>query len=213
MRYIITIAAMLMAAFTPALAQDVATEAVLATQTPVKALQLPVEVTARYFITKVYGVLDRRLTKQEMLDASRKAIKLIPEEDEYGLWLESSDGYSVSYSGMTPDVSARAAYGDDDHITDYGFFFLFPYDGGGRDQANAEQAQFSGTLLQEMLDMGLAMDVDPLSDALFEVSGDYQQDLVDVRLIEEHNTDDGSGRFILILTVNPDNPDAWTAER
>ena len=114
---------------------------------------------------------------------------------------------------MTPDVSARAAYGDDDHITDYGFFFLFPYDGGGRDQANAEQAQFSGTLLQEMLDMGLAMDVDPLSDALFEVSGDYQQDLVDVRLVEEHNTDDGSGRFILILTVNPDNPDAWTAER
>ena len=78
MRYIITIAAMLMAAFTPALAQDVATEAVLATQTPVKALQLPVEVTARDFITKVYGVLDRRLTKQEMLDASRKAIKLSP---------------------------------------------------------------------------------------------------------------------------------------
>lgn len=213
MRYLLAILTAVLGMALPAHAQDEAAAGVLATQTPVTSLQLPVELTAQDFITKVYGVLDARLTKQQILDASRMAISLIPEEDEYGLWLETDDGYSISYRGMCPDVSARAVFGDDNHVTDYGFFFLFPYEGGNRDKANSMQAEFAGTLLQEMMDMGIEMTQDTVSDALFEVSADYQQDLVDVRLVEEHNTDDNSGRFILILSVSPDNPDTYTAER
>lgn len=212
MRYLVTLIIILSAWFTAANAQDVATASIVATQTPVKTFTMPVRLTAGDFITKIYGMFDPRLTRSQMIESSR-ALDLLPQEDEYGLWLETDNGYSVNYYGMTPEVSARAAYGDDEHVTDYGFFFLFPYAGGERDAANSRQAAFSGTLLQEMLDMGLTMEVDPVSDALFEVEGDYRQNNVDVRLVEEHDTDDGSGRFILILSVNPDSrADAVTAE-
>lgn len=193
-------------------AQETATTSVVATQTPLKQLQLPLELKAKDFITKVYGILDSDMNKDEIVSATQTVVSLVPEEDEYGLWLESGNGYSISYYGMTPEVSARAAFDEGNNVSDYGFFFLFPYSDGGREEANSRQAKFSGALLQEFLDMGLAMEVDTLSDAIYEVSGDYENDLVDVRLIEEHETDDNSGRFILILTVNPDDPDMVTAE-
>lgn len=169
------------------------------------ALTMPVSLTGRDFVTKVYGLLDPSTTKEAAIRECGELLNVRPQEDEYGLWLESDDGFVVSYYGMTPpDVSAHAAFGPNDHITDYGFFFIFPYESGERETANARQAQFSGTLLQEFMDMGLELEADTLTDALFEVTADYEHDAVDMRLVEEHQTDDQSGRFILILTVNPD---------
>lgn len=195
----------------PLAAQAPATTSVVTTQMPLKSLRIPVEVTGKDFVTKVYGILSPSLSRDEIVEGTQKALNLKPEEDEYGLWLETADGYGINFYGMSPEVSARAGIGPDKEVTDYGFFFLFPYGSGEREQANSRQAAFSGALLQEFLDMGLAMEVDTLSDALYEVSGDYGTSLVDVRLIEEHETDDDSGRFIIILTVNPDDPDTATA--
>lgn len=177
-----------------------------------KVIEFPVPLNARDFVTKIYGVLGRDLPKKKMVSTAEKVMRLTPEEDEYGIWLDGENGYTISYYGMTPDVSARASYGPDDTIDDFGYFFLFPYEGGERESANHSQSQFSQTLLQELSDMEVAMSVDSLSDALFEVDGIYEQDDVNVRLVEEHNTDDGSGRFLLILTVTPDGEPALTAD-
>ncbi len=171
----------------------------------------PVEMTAEDLITKVYGLLDRTCSKAEMMKAVRQTTGLVPQEDEYGVWLDTGDGYTIDYYGLTPEVSARASYDEGGSLTDYGYFFLFPYASGDRASANAAQADFSGTLLQEMLDMELGMEADTVSDALFEASGEYGDISVDVRLVEEHNTGDKSGRFILILSLIPDDPDTWTA--
>ena len=165
---------------------------------------MPIQLTARDFITKVYGVISPQLSKDAASDQAFHILNVRPVEDEYGLWIETDDGYLINYYGMIPEVSARAAYGPTDALEEYGYFFLFPYSNGDRETANAEQSQFSGTLLQELLDMGLKMQVDDLSDALFEVNGDYDNDSIDVKLVEEHNTADNTGRFILILHVEPD---------
>ncbi len=184
-------------------AQHKAVESVVATKSPLATVTLPVNVTAKDFMTKVYGVLDPSLDKAGNIAASQQVMNLTPEEDEYGLWLESADGYGVAYYGMTPDVSAHASFDNADRLATYGYFFIFPYGTGGRDAANAQQTAFSGTLLQDLLDMGLEMGVDELSDAIFEVAGDYDDSNIDIRLVEEHETADNSGRFILILSVDP----------
>ena len=69
----------------------------------------PVEMTAEDLITKVYGLLDRTCSKAEMMKAVRQTAGLVPQEDEYGVWLDTGDGYIIDYYGLTPEVSARAS--------------------------------------------------------------------------------------------------------
>lgn len=170
-------------------------------ETAVTSRQIPVEVTAEDFITKVYGVFSPGRTKDELCADCQKVLDLMPEEDSMGLWLDSSEGYQISYYGQTvPDVSAMATM-ERDSVAGYGFFFLFPYEVSSKEEMNARQAAFCGSLLQEMQDIGVVLGENQMADALFEVSGDYKGSTVDVRLIDEDRTD-GSGRYVLYLKVD-----------
>ena len=167
-------------------------------------LPAPLELTARDFVTKVYGVLDSTLSTRSEICRASEGMNLAPSADSLGLWLETGDGYSVSYYGMTPDVTAMAQFEGD-----FGFFFLFPYQQGERENANARQSEFCGALLQEMSDIGLVMGLDPLADTLFDAVGSYGANFVEMSLIEETagSSDTApatsAGRFIVTLTVRP----------
>lgn len=162
---------------------------------------LPVELDARDMVTKVYGIIDPGLSKSECVSRTRKLLSLTPGEEEGVLWLDSDQGYRINYYGMLPETSAMARYGHTG-IADYGYFFLFPYSNGGKAQTIRQQADFCGTLLQEMHDNGLPMDLNTATSDLFEAVGDYHGSLVDVRLLDEPG-EGGAGRFILILSVEP----------
>lgn len=167
-----------------------------------ESVVLPVQVTAKDMITKIYGVLSPRISKQKCISDSERIFKLTPQEDEGALWLETADGYGVDYSGMRPEVSAMARY-DKESLSDFGFFFLFPYAVAGKDASNQAQTAFCGSLLQEMYDMGMNIGKNEVAeDSLFEAVGDYAGNLVDVRLIEDDSSLDG-GRYVLILSVEP----------
>lgn len=162
---------------------------------------LPLELTAVDFITKVYGVLDTNLSEQKAMDEAKRSYNLTPAADSTGLWLDTADGYVVSYYGMTPYVSAVAHF-DSDGASDYSYFFIFPYASGRRGAADYEQCAFSGSLLQEMQDVGLIVGVPDTTDSIFEAMGSYEGNHVNVRLVEEE-LPDNSGRFILMLAVTP----------
>lgn len=162
---------------------------------------LPVELTAEDLVTKVYGVVDPCVSKDECVRKSRELLRLTPEDDSGALWLETAGGYGVNYYGMIPDVSAMARFGNE-KVSDFGYFFLFPYNAGDRQSGIREQTDFCSSLLQEMTDIGLSMDLNTESDDLFEAVGDYKGSFVDIRLLDERN-ESGSGRYILILSVEP----------
>lgn len=164
---------------------------------------LPVTLTASDMISKIYGVVDPEVSRQECIDQSRRTLRLTPEEDNGVLWLESDGGYRVNYYGLLPDVSAMARFDNDiDGVNDYGYFFLFPYLANDKRESITRQADFCGTLLQEMADLGLPMDLNTATDDLFEAVGDYNGNFIDVRLLDDKG-DNGEGRFILILSVEP----------
>lgn len=164
--------------------------------------QIPVEVTAEDFITKVYGVLSPDRSKSELCEDCANVLNLMPAEDDMGLWLDSTDGYQLNYYGQRlPDVSAMATI-DHDSVSNFGFFFLFPYKNINKEETNLRQSRFCGSLLQEMQDIGVIMGVNENADALFEASGDYNGNFVDVRLIDEMTGED-SGRYVLCLSVEP----------
>ena len=148
---------------------------------------LPVVLTAEDMITKVYGVVDPEVSKDECVRSSRALLGLTPEDDNGALWL--------------PDGSAMVRFGDS-KVSDFGYFFLFPYASGDKRERIREQADFCGSLLQEMADIGLPMDLNTATDDLFEAVGDYKGNFVDVRLLEEKGDAD-SGRYILILSIEP----------
>ncbi len=159
----------------------------------------PVELTAHDLMTKVYGVVDSSLSEDECRRSVRSCLALEPQEDQSALWLDSADGYGVNYRGMQPEVSAMARY-ENGELSDYCFFFLFPMDEKDtRFGERSEQCEFCGSLLQEMHDMGMTAGADRLTDDLFNVIGEYEGNLVDVRLIG----DAGSDRYILIVGVEP----------
>lgn len=164
---------------------------------------MPENITAEDFITKVYGVFSPETTKDELCEDCRKVLNLMPAEDEMGLWLESADGYQLSYYGQTiPDVSAMATI-DKGSVKDFGFFFLFPYTADTRENMNRRQADFCGSLLQEMQDLGVILAASTTTDALFDVSGEYEGNSLEMRLIDESLPEAGNGRYILYLTVAP----------
>lgn len=68
---------------------------------------------------------------------------------------------------------------------------------------NRRQASFSGSLLQEMQDIGALMAAEPgPEDSLFEATGEYAGNFVDLRLADEPAVS-GGGRYVLYLTVEP----------
>jgi len=168
-------------------------------------IPLPVPVTAEDMLSKLFGVVDPEVSKDECVSQSRRVLRLTPEEEEGVLWLESDGGYGVNYYGMFPDVSAMVRYGDDefaDRVCDFGYFFLFPYTSAGKQEAIRDQADFCGSLLQEMADMGMPFDLYTDTDDLFEAVCDYRGSLVDIRLLDEKGASD-EGRYILILSIEP----------
>lgn len=186
-------------------------------------MQMPLELTAHDFITRVYGFADNKGDKAHIVAESKQHAGVEPTADEFGLWMNPENGYSISYYGMCPYVEALATF-DDDTLSSYGFFFIFPYSAGERDNANHEQSRFCGSLLQEIYDIGVRMAVTDLTDALFHTIGYTDGNCLDIRLIEEVASPDGSeysdkmsascemaavtpdshGRFVVILNVEPD---------
>lgn len=164
---------------------------------------LPLELTAIDLVSKVYGVLDTGLSEKEVIKEAAADYNLTPSADSEGLWLDSADGYVVSYYGMTPPVSTVAHF-DEDGASDFTYFFLFPYPSGKRAMADRQQCQFCGYLLQEMSDLGLAVGVPDVTDSIFEVFGSYIDNHLNVRLSEMVN-DDESGMFVVSLTVIPNS--------
>lgn len=163
-----------------------------------------VGLTAEDMVLKVYGVLDQCNSMQECMDQSR-ARHLTPEAEDDVLWLEPSGGYFVDYYGRYPRVSALARFADgpENPVSDFGYFFLFPYNGSDDKSSIDSQADFTSLFLQELTDMGVPMmtragDADTLFDAI----GDYEGNMIDVRLLDDRR-DDGAGRYILIVSVEP----------
>ena len=178
-----------------------------------------VTVTADDLITKVYGLVDPASTRKECIRETERLILLTPKEDQGALWLDPADGYVVDYYGMRPDCSAMARFDgqkDESQVSDYCFFFLFPYEAERRVDTEERQIEFCGTLLQEISDIGAQMGVNYLSEDVFEAIGDYKGHLVDIRLLNETEpamdpeADDSAanGRYILMLSVEPN---AYTA--
>lgn len=171
----------------------------------ISATATPVTVNARDLVTKIYGVLSPDLTHDECIAESQRLLLLTPEDEGSVLWLEADGGYLLDYYGMSPDCTAMARFSDtgeeSGHVADFGFFFLFPYTESGKESTLREQSDFSGTLLQEMTDMGIDLGADSLATDLFEAVGNYEGNFVDLRLME----DPGADRYILILSVQPDS--------
>lgn len=166
-----------------------------------KGASTQVKLTAEDMVSKLYGVIDASVSKKECVRQSKELLHLTPEDDNDALWLETATGFGVDYYGMNPDVSAMARFGND-QVSDFGYFFLFPYTASTKADSVREQADFCSSLLQEMMDMGLPMDLNTATDDLFEAVGDYNGSLVDVRLLDEAGNGQG-GRYILILSIEP----------
>lgn len=197
-------------------------DTVVVVRQPIVKLTMPLSITAHDLLTKVYGFIDSSCTKEQTVEAVRYAASMVPEEDDFGLWLNADNGYSVNYYGLKPDVEAMVQY-DEGRVSSYGFFFFFPYGRGNREKANSRQSEFCGVLLQELHDMGLSIGMPYVTDAVFEVIGDYCGNYVDIRLLEEicgpdgvvyndrlsamieaDSDDDSRGRFVVILNVEPE---------
>ncbi|MDE5774687.1 MAG: hypothetical protein K2H86_09580 [Muribaculaceae bacterium] len=156
----------------------------------------PLHVTAEDLMTKAYGVSECSLDSTSSIAKVIAVLGMTPQEDEYGQWLDSADGYRVNYGGMCPEVSAMANY-DNGTLEDMAFFFIFPYAEGEREWANVNQARFCGCLLQEMSDMGLELgaDSDVLSPLYFDVDTSHENHPVNVKLREY------DGAYVLALHV------------
>lgn len=163
-----------------------------------------VRLTAHDIVTKVYGVFDVSMTRDESVSKMNQILEVIPEEDDTGIWVDSDAGYNIDYYGMRPDCSAVARFDDDGIVKDFGFFFFFPYDEVTREKSVVSQTAFCGSLLQELHDIGADMGVNVLTDAIFETIGQYAGNMVEVRLIDEKAVlHDDHGRFIVVVSVEP----------
>ncbi len=218
--FMLVISALIPASASASGSESLLSDTVRTETAPAVRLSMPLALTARDFITKIYGFIDPRCTQAQTVEAARRIASVIPEADEFGLWLNADNGYAVSYYGMQPDVEAMAQF-DGNQVSNYGFFFLFPYSPGEREKANSRQTEFCSSLLQELHDLGLSIRHDTGSDAIFEAIGDFAGNSVDIRLIEEFIAPDGEntadamsaavasasadkeGRFIVVLNVEP----------
>lgn len=175
---------------------------VISKLSPKVSREVTVDVTAEDLISKVYGVIDNSMTRNQMLADTFNQISMMPSSEVTGLWLDSSEGFNINYSGMCPEVSAMARFNGEE-LTDYGYFFLFPYNCSEKENANADQCRFCGSLLQELSDMGDDWGVNQLSGDLFEVIGEHDGNYVAIRLIDDAGNGESGGRFIVLMSVEP----------
>ncbi len=175
----------------------------------------PVTVTALDLVTKVYGVLDPSYTQKQTKKAAKKALRINPSSEKNPfasvdataspgcntLWVESDDGYLISYSGMMPKVSAVAEYDAEGLLTGYCYFFQFPYTPSTRAKADREQCVFCGSLLQELNDFAMMVGVPDLSEGLFQAIGSYGSNHISMMLTDEPLND--AGTYILMLDITP----------
>lgn len=163
-------------------------------------------VTAKDFLTKVYGVCPNHLSKSEAADMVATAISISPVEDGNGSWIDGDDGFAVCYYGSTPVATAMAIYDEEEKLSDYGYYFEFGFEEGAREAARCEQSVFCGCLLQELSDIGAEMSSEEENDSLFNVSGSCCGVSFRLRLIEENfGAADDEGAFLLLMTVSPGN--------
>lgn len=164
----------------------------------------PVAVTVDDMLTKLYCAVPDTLERDNALETAFGIFLTAPREDEYGWWLDKDDGYFISYYGMDPDVSAMAYF---DPVTglarNYCLFFIFPYEAGTRELVNKEVSDFCGTLVQELADRGMQPGVNILTDALFEVVGEYENRAFDIILSDEAEGSPMEGNYLLSVSVNP----------
>lgn len=165
-------------------------------------------VSAMDMVSKVYGAVNPESDKAGCMHAAEEAFSLIPHEEEGDLWLDSADGYKLSYAGVVPDVAAMARFGSDDSLEEYCYFFLFPYTDSTKEDANRQQADFTGSLLQEIYDCGCEPGVNTDSDDMMEVTGSHDGSFLDIRLLDDNSPSNENSRYILMLIVRPN---AYTA--
>lgn len=182
----------------------------------------PVDVNASDLIGKVYCVADPSTGKMECRQAADTRFNATPVEEDGAEWL--SEGFHISYSGMTPEAEAMARYNDGE-VAGYGYVFYFPYEATRREEANSCQCAFCSALLQELTDMGVSLGANPMTDALFDVAGVFQGGDVQLTLREniESETEsadlqagaipaDRQGEFVLLISVVPANSLGFTAD-
>lgn len=164
------------------------------------------KMTAEDLVTKVYGVVDNDLSQEQVIECI-DMLHLSPSIDDSRLWLDSTEGYRVTYCGMTPEVSAYATF-EENAVSNYSFFFMFPYNSSiNKESANGSQCEFCSTLLHELSALGADMRADDSSDVLFSAAGSYGTSNLNVSLVDD-DIADNSGQYILILEVEPN---AFTA--
>lgn len=169
--------------------------------------------TVRDFVTKIYGLVPQDTPRETCFKELARIAGVSPEKDDDAFWLHSSDGYRVAYEDMQPDCMAMARFLTDtpgSGVSDYCYFFFFPYDDASREQSNRDQADFCSSLLQEMSDIGMELGADSMTDDLFDVYGNLAGNAVNVRLLDEPGPT--NGRYLLMLAVEPNSPDALPAE-
>ena len=159
-----------------------------------------IQVSGHDLLTKAYGTINSINSREGAMEMSQEVMSITPSEESNRLWLDSADGYNIEYNGMTPDVAAMIRL-ENDSISDYGFFFMFPYSDSdkGRLDATNRQVAFSTTMLQEFEDMGMDLGANAYTNDLFEVSSDYSDSFVALRLIDDQEGE----RYILLLSVEP----------
>lgn len=163
----------------------------------------PIRVSASDLISKAYGMVDPTLPLEQFKEAVKRDIHLTPTTDEYGMWLETADGFSLIYGGQAPEVVAKAAFKGSD-LSDFAYFFIFPYASAKRESADVAQSEFSTRLLNDLHTLGLPMvgSSTMVADAIFIAGAESDEGSLAVRLDEEKSTD-GSGRFVLMVSIEP----------
>lgn len=157
-----------------------------------------ITVSGRDLLTKAYGTISSVNSSEGAIDMAQKTMNVTPEREDNYLWLDSADGYNIEYNGMSPEVSALVRL-ENDSISDYGFFFLFPYSADDKENAGMDQTRFSLSMLEDFESLGVDLGANAYTSDLFEVNGDYADNYMAMRLI-----DDSEGeRFILLLSVEP----------
>lgn len=167
-------------------------------------ISTPLQLTAMDMVTKAFGLLDPSMGEKEAVETMSREWNVTPQNDSTGWWMDASDGYSIDYYGMNPEVCAVANMGDS-AIVNYTYFFLFPYTEECREEAVRNQSAFCGCLLQEMHDFGLLVGVPDSTDAIFECVGSYGGHHIDVRLTDDPKTGEegGKGCFVVAVAVTP----------
>lgn len=166
---------------------------------------IPLTVNAHDMIHKIFGIMDAAGSRADSLQRAALALSLYPVLEDSLLWLDSADGYRLSYSGMTPDVAAYARVAPDNSIDGYCYFFIFPHDSVPPVKVIPQEAQFAGTLLQELADMGLNPGADANTDFLFDVYADTPGKTVNVRLAD-CTLSESDSRYALMFAVTLQSP-------